>query len=125
APTRPSRPGPVRPDISTRPVRREKRREKKGPTVTGDRPDEVSSVRLALVHLPLAAPISDAKVLTGRQRPLTKVAVLMADITTAGGHHGFGFSYSKRAGGDGLYAHASEIAPDLRSEERRVGAEWR
>ncbi|KID29872.1 L-alanine-DL-glutamate epimerase-like protein [Prauserella sp. Am3] len=85
--------------------------------MTDDRPDEISSVRLALVHLPLATPISDAKVLTGRQRPLTKVAVLMADITTAGGHHGFGFSYSKRAGGDGLYAHASEIAPDLIGED--------
>jgi L-talarate/galactarate dehydratase len=37
--------------------------------------DAISSVTLSLAFLPLAAPISDAKVLTGRQKPLTEVAV--------------------------------------------------
>ncbi|WP_299974831.1 mandelate racemase/muconate lactonizing enzyme family protein [Devosia sp. 66-22] len=67
--------------------------------------------------LPLKAPVSDAKVLTGRQRPLTEVAMLFAEIASAGGHHGIGFSYSKRAGGHGLYAHAKEIAGNLLGED--------
>ena len=74
--------------------------------------DPIDRVRISLAYLPLDAPISDAKVLTGRQRPLTEVAILFAEIDTAGGQHGFGFSYAKRAGGPGLYAHAVEIAPE-------------
>ncbi|TCP49984.1 L-alanine-DL-glutamate epimerase-like enolase superfamily enzyme [Tamaricihabitans halophyticus] len=81
--------------------------------MTSDGTDPISSVRLSLIHLPLRAPISDAKVLTGRQRPLTRLAILLAEIATEGGQRGLGFSYSKRAGGDGLYAHAAEIAPEL------------
>jgi L-alanine-DL-glutamate epimerase-like enolase superfamily enzyme len=79
--------------------------------------DRISGVSLSLVYLPLANPISDAKVLTGRQKPLTRVAVLFARIRTEGGHSGLGFSYSKRAGGPGLYAHAHEIAPELIGED--------
>ena len=79
--------------------------------------DGIAWIRLSLVLLPLAAPISDAKVLTGRQKPLTEVALLFAEVQTREGQAGCGFSYSKRAGGPGLYAHASEIAPALLGED--------
>jgi L-alanine-DL-glutamate epimerase-like enolase superfamily enzyme len=79
--------------------------------------DRIDRVRLTLFRLPLNTAISDAKVLTGRQKPLTEVAVLVAEIATAGGHNGLGFSYSKRAGGPALYAHALEIAPELIGED--------
>jgi len=79
--------------------------------------DRIASVKLSLILLPLKAPISDAKVLTGRQRPLTEVAMLFAEIVSQSGHHGIGFSYSKRAGGYGLYAHAKEIVGNLIGED--------
>ncbi|ESJ23531.1 mandelate racemase/muconate lactonizing protein, partial [Salmonella enterica subsp. enterica serovar Anatum str. USDA 100] len=50
--------------------------------------------------------MSDAKVLTGRQKPLTEVAIIIAEIRSRDGFEGVGFSYSKRAGGQGIYAHA-------------------
>lgn len=58
-------------------------------------------------------PVSDAKVANGRQRPMTEVALLFADVVTADGAEGMGFSYSKRAGGDAQFAHAREVAPVL------------
>ncbi|MFC4564132.1 mandelate racemase/muconate lactonizing enzyme family protein [Nocardiopsis mangrovi] len=79
--------------------------------------DRIASVRISSVILPLAVPISDAKVLTGRQRPMTEVAMLFAEITTESGHEGVGFGYSKRAGGPGQFAHAKEIAPVLIGED--------
>jgi L-alanine-DL-glutamate epimerase-like enolase superfamily enzyme len=79
--------------------------------------DRVESVTLSSVTLPLAAPISDAKVFTGRQRPMTEVAFLFAEIRTEGGFEGVGFSYSKRAGGPAQFAHAREVAPDLVGED--------
>lgn len=79
--------------------------------------DRIAWVRLSLVFLPLAAPISDAKVLTGRQKPLTEIAFLFAEIETAQGHSGIGYSYSKRAGGAGQFAHAREIADELIGED--------
>ena len=79
--------------------------------------DRIEWVKLHLIFLPLAAPISDAKVLTGRQKPLTEIAFLFAEVATKQGHHGIGFSYSKRAGGPGQYAHAQEIAPALIGED--------
>lgn len=75
--------------------------------------DQIVWIRLSSIYLPLKTPISDAKVLTGRQTPLTEVACLFAEIETAHGHSGIGFSYSKRAGGPGQFAHAQEIAPVL------------
>ncbi|MER6949675.1 mandelate racemase/muconate lactonizing enzyme family protein [Nonomuraea sp. NPDC000554] len=84
---------------------------------TSSRPDRISWVRLSSVYLPLATPISDAKVLTGRQRPMTEIAFLFAEIGAESGAQGFGFGYSKRAGGPGQYAHAREIAPDLLGED--------
>ena len=62
-------------------------------------------------------PISDAKVLTGRQKPMTEVVFLFAEIRTEQGHEGIGFSYSKRAGGPAQFAHAKEIAPVLIGED--------
>ncbi len=79
--------------------------------------DRIAWVRLSSVHLPLDTPVSDAKVLTGRQRPMTEIAFLFAEIGAESGHQGFGFGYSKRAGGPGQYAHAREIAPDLIGED--------
>jgi L-talarate/galactarate dehydratase len=79
--------------------------------------DAIASVRLSLAYLPLAAPVSDAKVLTGRQKPLTEVALLFAEIRAESGREGVGFSYAKRAGGPGQYAHAREIAPALIGED--------
>lgn len=79
--------------------------------------DRIAWVRLSSTYLPLANPISDAKVLTGRQKPMTEVAMLFAEIVTEGGHEGLGFSYSKRAGGPGQFAHAKEIAPAALGED--------
>jgi L-alanine-DL-glutamate epimerase-like enolase superfamily enzyme len=79
--------------------------------------DRIAWVRVSSCYLPLATPISDAKVLTGRQKPMTEVAMLFAEIETTDGHNGFGFSYSKRAGGPGQFAHAKEIAPALIGED--------
>ena len=79
--------------------------------------DSIAWVRLSSCYLPLAKPISDAKVLTGRQKPMTEIAMLFAEIRTAQGREGLGFSYSKRAGGPGQFAHAKEIAPALVGED--------
>lgn len=79
--------------------------------------DRIDWIRLSLAFLPLATPISDAKVLTGRQKPMTEIAFLFAEIRTRQGHAGIGFSYSKRAGGPGQYAHAKELAPSLIGED--------
>ncbi|MBI3226843.1 MAG: mandelate racemase/muconate lactonizing enzyme family protein [Mycolicibacterium cosmeticum] len=79
--------------------------------------DRIERVTLSSVTLPLQNPISDAKVLTGRQKPMTEVAFLFAEIHTVDGHSGIGFSYSKRAGGPAQFAHAREVAPVLIGED--------
>ncbi|MFI6773715.1 mandelate racemase/muconate lactonizing enzyme family protein [Nocardia sp. NPDC050412] len=79
--------------------------------------DRITSVKISSVTVPLPTGISDAKVLTGRQKPMTEVAVLFAEITTEAGLEGIGISYSKRAGGPGQFAHAREIAPVLLGED--------
>lgn len=87
--------------------------------------DRIDTLRLSSVTLPLAMPISDAKVLTGRQLPMTEVSFLFAEIRTSQGHEGVGFSYSKRAGGAGQYAHACEIAPIVLGEDPNdIGRLW-
>jgi L-alanine-DL-glutamate epimerase-like enolase superfamily enzyme len=88
-----------------------------GPTAGAATTDRIEWIALSLAFLPLKAAISDAKVLTGRQKPLTEVAFVFAEIETREGHGGVGFSYSKRAGGPGLYAHAKEVAPSLLGED--------
>ncbi|WP_323100484.1 L-talarate/galactarate dehydratase [Intrasporangium sp. YIM S08009] len=75
--------------------------------------DRIRHVSLSSVVLPLPTPISDAKVLTGRQKPMTEVVLLFAEVATEQDHHGIGFSYSKRAGGPAQFAHAKEVADRL------------
>lgn len=87
-------------------------------TTAPDSPaDRIAWIRLSSCYLPLATPISDAKVLTGRQKPMTEIAMLFAEIATEDGHTGLGMSYSKRAGGPGQFAHACEVAPALLGED--------
>lgn len=82
-----------------------------------DSGDRIAWIKVSLSFLPLATPVSDAKVLTGRQKPLTEIAFIFAEIRTRDGHEGIGFGYSKRAGGPGMYAHAVELAPNLLGED--------
>jgi L-alanine-DL-glutamate epimerase-like enolase superfamily enzyme len=81
------------------------------------RRDRIDSVELSLLAVPLARPMSDAKVLTGRQRPMGEISVLTAAVHTADGLDGLGFSYSTRAGGPGQYAHAREIAHEVLGDD--------
>jgi L-alanine-DL-glutamate epimerase-like enolase superfamily enzyme len=79
--------------------------------------DRIRAVTLSTLTLPLTTPVSDAKVLTGRQKPMTEIVFLFAEVRTDNGHEGIGFSYSKRAGGPAQYAHAKEIAGNLIGED--------
>jgi L-talarate/galactarate dehydratase len=79
--------------------------------------DRVIWARLSSITLPLNRPISDAKVFTGRQKPMTEVVFLFCELRTADGIEGIGFSYSKRAGGPAQYAHAREIAENIIGED--------
>ncbi|OZD63319.1 L-talarate/galactarate dehydratase [Rhodococcus sp. 06-1460-1B] len=87
--------------------------------------DSIAEVTLSSIVLPLRNPISDAKVLTGRQKAMTEVVFLFVEIRTEQGHEGIGFSYSKRAGGPAQFAHAQEIAPVLIGEDPNdIGKVW-
>ncbi|WP_326618747.1 hypothetical protein [Streptomyces decoyicus] len=87
--------------------------------------DRIATVGVSFIRLPLPEPVSDAKVLTGRQKPLVEVAFVFARIITEAGLTGLGFGYAKRAGGPGLYAHAREIAPELIGEDPSdIGRLW-
>ncbi len=87
--------------------------------------DRIAHLKLSSITLPLADPISDAKVLTGRQKPMTEVAFLFVEVVTSEGRTGVGFSYSKRAGGPGQFAHAKEIAEVLVGEDPSdIGKLW-
>ncbi|TFI41607.1 mandelate racemase/muconate lactonizing enzyme family protein [Rhodococcus sp. 1R11] len=87
--------------------------------------DRIAEVTLSSIVLPLRNPISDAKVLTGRQKAMTEVVFLFVEIRTEQGHEGIGFSYSKRAGGPAQFAHAQEIAPVLIGEDPNdIGKIW-
>lgn len=88
-----------------------------GDRTAADAADRIEWIKVSLMFLPLATPVSDAKVLTGRQKPLTEIAFIFAEIRTRDGHEGIGFGYSKRAGGPGMYAHAKELAPNLLGED--------
>jgi L-alanine-DL-glutamate epimerase-like enolase superfamily enzyme len=69
--------------------------------------------------------VSDAKVSTGRQKPLTHVDLLLAEVETRHGEKGFGFSYSLRAGGHAMLAHAKDIAGELIGEDPDdIGRLW-
>jgi len=85
----------------------------------------ITQLKVSSCYLPLAQPISDAKVLTGRQKPMTEVAMLFVELETADGQRGLGLSYAKRAGGPGQFAHACEVAPNLLGEDASdIGKLW-
>ena len=85
--------------------------------MSDQKPDRITSIALSHVVLPLKHEISDAKVFTGRQRPMTEVNFLFCELETADGVSGVGFSYSKRAGGPAQFAHAREVADNLIGED--------
>lgn len=88
-------------------------------------PTQIEGLRLALYQVPLRTPAGDAKVFTGRQRPLDRVAILAAEVLTADGGVGFGFSYALRAGGPAMFAYAREVAPLLIGEDAdAIGRLW-
>ena len=87
--------------------------------------DQIVSIRLSSVNVPLQIAVSDAKVLTGRQSALKEVSLLIAEIETREGHTGLGFSYTLRTGGPAQYAHAVEVAPGLIGEDPNdIGRLW-
>ena len=87
--------------------------------------DQITSLQLSKVKIPLTFAVSDAKVLTGRQKALEAVDVLVVELTSAQGFAGMGFSYALRYGGDGQYAHAMELAPLLLGEDPNdIGKIW-
>lgn len=87
--------------------------------------DSIQSIEITLNQVPLKQPLSDAKVLTGRQQPLSHVDLLCITVETQSGATGFGFSYSLRAGGNALFAHAKDLAPDLLGEDPNdIGRLW-
>ena len=79
--------------------------------------DRISWIKLSSVDLPLTTAVSDAKVLTGRQAALQAVHLLIAEVETAQGYRGLGFSYTLRTGGAAQFVHAREIAPGLIGED--------
>jgi len=72
--------------------------------------DRIIRIELGLHDVPLAFAVSDAKVLTGRQKPMAEVSVLTCRVETADGITGLGFSYTTRAGCRAQFAHAREVA---------------
>lgn len=79
--------------------------------------DRIEWIGLSSVYMPLKKSVSDAKVLTGRQKPLDGVSLLIAEIADGSGRTGLGFGYALRSGGPGQYAYAAEVAPDLIGED--------
>ncbi|KAF1047311.1 L-talarate/galactarate dehydratase [Xylophilus sp.] len=87
--------------------------------------ETLKNVEIALYQVPLKQALSDAKVLTGRQKPLAQVDMLTAAVETSSGARGFGFSYSLRAGGNALFAHAKDLAGALIGEDPAdIGRLW-
>ncbi|WP_052424226.1 L-talarate/galactarate dehydratase [Nonomuraea candida] len=79
--------------------------------------DRIESVRFARHAVPLARPVSDAKVATGRQRPLSQLDVLTCEIGSADGLSGLGFSYTTRAGTPAQFAHVKEVGEHLLGQD--------
>jgi L-alanine-DL-glutamate epimerase-like enolase superfamily enzyme len=87
--------------------------------------ETIKTVEVSLYQVPLKKPLSDAKVLSGRQQPLAHIDMLTATIETSSGARGFGFSYSLRAGGAALFAHAKDLAGALLGEDPAdIGRLW-
>lgn len=79
--------------------------------------DRIKSVKLSSLKVPLKKAVSDAKVLTGRQKALESVDLLIAEIVTQDNLYGLGFSYTLRTGAPAIFAHANEIASLLIDED--------
>lgn len=79
--------------------------------------DKIHNVEVRLIKVPLAKPVSDAKVIQGKQTPLKEVMITTATITTEEGRTGFGYTYCKRNGGPAQYALSLEYAPLLIGED--------
>lgn len=93
--------------------------------IVSSRQDRICWIQLTSVNLPLKTAVSDAKVLTGRQAALKEVSLLFAEIETADGHCGLGFTYTLRTGGPAQFAHAVEVAPALIGEDPNdIGRLW-
>lgn len=87
--------------------------------------DPIKQLTVALYQVPLKNAVSDAKVLTGRQKPLSHIGMLTVTIETVQGAQGFGFSYALRAGSAALFAHAKELAGELIGEDPNdIGRLW-
>ena len=87
--------------------------------------DALKSLTVGHVVIPLKVALSDAKVLTGRQSPLTHVDILTVEAESEGGHTGMGFGYTLRAGGAGMFALATEIAPRIIGHDPNdIGRLW-
>lgn len=85
----------------------------------------ITKIDLSHILVPLNLGFADAKVATGKQTPLTAVDLLVAEIETADGLQGIGFSYTLRAGGTAFLALAEEIAPMLVGQDSlQIEALW-
>ncbi len=87
--------------------------------------DRIREVTLTSIDVPLKTAVSDAKVYTGRQKPLSAVSLLVAEIETEQGIKGLGFTYTLRVGGPAQMALAEEVAPLLIGEDPNdIGRLW-
>ncbi len=80
------------------------------PAATATTGDRIRSITLSHVVLPLPNPVSDAKVLTGRQKPLTETVLLFVEVTTEQGHEGHGLQLLQAGRRQAQFAHLQEVA---------------
>lgn len=81
------------------------------------RQDRIAQLKVSLLDVPLKKPLSDAKVLQGKQKPLSGVFVTCVELETTAGAWGQGYTYALRAGGRSQYELAREFAPMLIGED--------
>lgn len=79
--------------------------------------DKINRVEVRLIKVPLEKPVSDAKVIQGKQTPLKEIMIVAATIITDEGREGFGYTYCKRNGGPAQYELSREYAPLLIGED--------
>jgi len=96
-----------------------------GANVGQSKTDAIAGLTISHIVIPLKFALSDAKVLTGRQSPLTHVDILAVEAVSEGGQRGMGFGYTLRAGGAGMHALACEIAPRIMGHDPNdIGRLW-
>ncbi|SPF80042.1 L-talarate/galactarate dehydratase [Pseudoprimorskyibacter insulae] len=79
--------------------------------------DAIAGLKVSHILVPFPQAISDAKVLTGRQKPLDSVDILLVEAVSEAGQTGLGYGYTLRNGGAAQFALAAEIAPALIGED--------